>query len=83
MSSSHEQRQAAKNKTRLNRRGAERNNRSEPKNNPFTIHHSLFTTLKLYTFFRSSAAYRVRIALNAKKYPVDKARGKATKYNKL
>ena len=30
-----------------------------------------------------AAACERKLALNAKKYPVDKARGKATKYNKL
>jgi NTP pyrophosphatase (non-canonical NTP hydrolase) len=30
-----------------------------------------------------AAACEKKLALNAKKYPVDKARGKATKYNKL
>ena len=30
-----------------------------------------------------AAACKRKLALNAKKYPVDKARGKATKYNKL
>ena len=30
-----------------------------------------------------AAACAKKLALNAKKYPVDKARGKATKYNKL
>jgi NTP pyrophosphatase (non-canonical NTP hydrolase) len=31
----------------------------------------------------TKAAHKKKLAINAKKYPVEKSRGKATKYNKL